>query len=437
MHLSQQDSSAIPTTPIRINVGHKSQPQSTFTNDGGGELAATTTTNMATNNGGEGFAVNGEDYSISSKQQHDLHATNSVIMQQPINNFDQYCSPQSSSRNLYWNYTRAGSIARQACPEGSSGKVSWFCDLERVKFVPLWSPDFTQCKSNWLTRLANQLDRMLEMPTKSQLSSSSELLKQQNEQILKVVLNDLSLMARTKELFSEDLKRIDIMISQIITQIRSLSAFYGNNLGNSWRSSSSPVVALGTNQNSFNSLYEDLFNKLVNIVSSLFDVSQKTAWLDIQPNEVRKKLEQRFLNHLKDSGILLANSANQLNPMIEFGIQPFRQANVFAAITVINNGLMAHQNSRFSPLNTNSMDSEGNLEFSLLQQLKQQQQATNLNKFTTFEDSYNNQISDFKIHSMVLRELVANGKFHQMMMFLNLTLLPSRDYIIVTRLLTF
>lgn len=411
MHHSQQDSSAIPTTtPVRLNLGHKSQPQSTFTNGG---FDSTATTNMATNNGGEGFAVNGEDSITTKQQQQDLHATNSVIIQRPINNnFDQYCSPQSSSRNLYWNYTRAGSIARQACPEGSSGKVSWFCDLERIKFVPAWSPDFTQCKSNWLTRLANQLDRMLEMPSKSQLSSSSELLKQQNEQILKVVLNDLSLMARTKELFSEDLKRIDIMISQIITQIRSLSALYGNNLGNSWRSSSSPVVAaLGTNQNSFNALYEDLFNKLVNIVSSLFDVSQKTAWLDIQPNEVRRKLEQRFLNHLKDSGILLANSANQLNPMIEFGIQPFRQANVFAAITVINNGLMAHQNSRFSPLNTNLMDSEGNSEFSLLQQLKQQQQATNLNKFTTFEDNYNNQISDFKIHSMVLRELVANGKF--------------------------
>lgn len=401
---AQNSSSASPATPVRINLGHKSQPSSTDST-----AASNMASGIAIGGGSSGTSTEDfrSDFTGSNKQE-------TTVIQQP-NFADQFCAPQSSSRNLYWNYTRAGSTARQACPEGSSGKTSWFCDPEKLKFSPLWSPDFTQCKSTWLARLANQLDHMLEMPSKQQLST--EALKQQNEQILRVVLNDLALMARTKELFSEDLKRIDIMISQIITQIHSLSAVYGSASLSSWRSQSSSSSSASFNvgettsrsgsssnigPNSFNVLYEDLFNKLVNIVSSLFDVSQRSAWLDIQPNEYRRKLEQRFLNHLKDSGILLANSANQLGPIMEF-----RQANVFAAITVINNGLTA-TNTRFSPLNTNLMDLVDGNDFNLQLPFKLS------NKFTTLEDNnpqMNYQLSEFKIHTSILRELVTNGKF--------------------------
>lgn len=384
--------------PLRTSTGHKSQ--SFAASD---SIATIASGPASSSSGGGGGAEDfGSDFTNSNK-----HET--TVMQQV--NLDQYCPPQSSSRNLYWNYTRAGSAARQACPEGSSGKTSWYCDPERLRFTPLWSPDFTQCKSTWLARLANQLDHMLEMPSKQQLSTDA--LKQQNEQILKVVLNDLALMARTKELFSEDLKRIDIMISQIITQIRSLSALYGSANFNSWRSPPSSaanfnigggITPSGNGLNSFNIMYEDLFNKLVNIVSSLFDTSQRSAWLDMQPNEYRKKLEQRFLNHLKDAGILLATSANQLSPTMEF-----RQANVFASLTVINNGLSAATSSRFSPLNTNLMDSLVGNDFNL------QQLSKLSNKFTTLEDNnqqqMDNQLSEFKINASILRELVTNGKF--------------------------
>lgn len=249
-----------------------------------------------------------------------------------------FCPAQSGSRNLYWNLTLAGQVARQNCPDGSLGKASWFCDPERLRFAPVWSADFSQCRSSWLQRLANQLSQMLEAPSK-QLASQSG----QKEQTLRVVLNDLALMARTKQLFGEDLKRVDIMISQMIAQLKSVSVLFGGPASN-W-----PGVNLA-------SLHEELFTKLADIIASLFDRSQRSAWLELQPAELRR-LEMRYLNHLRDSGLLLASSEPERTIQV-------RQSNLLAALTVIRG------------------------------QSEQWQQLDTLNRFVTELDS---QLNHFKI----------------------------------------
>lgn len=255
------------------------------------------------------------------------HATN-VIQQQPAAAL--YCGPQTSSRNMFWNYTRAGQTASQSCPAGSLGKASWFCEPERLRFRPSWSADFSQCRSVWLQRLAGQLEQLLEAPGKTG-SAAADLVRQQHEQTMRSVLNELALMARTKELFGEDLKRIDIMIGQIIAQLRSLSVSVAGSLPAFGSAAGAPPFG--------SSLYEELFGKLLQLVSALFELAQRNAWLEVHPGDMRRRLELRFLGHLRESGAMLAGSLVGQQP------QSWRQPNAFAAITVIN-GLEADQAQR-------------------------------------------------------------------------------------------
>lgn len=281
-----------------------------------------------------------QDQELAGNLETDQHrqtqqATASVIHQQQ----QRFCSPQTSARNLFWNLTRAGQVARQSCPDGATGRASWLCDQERLRFAPAVSPDFSQCRSIWLARLAHQLNQMLEAPGKQQ--QSADMIRQQDEQMLRLVLGELALMARTKELFGEDLKRIDIMISQIIAQLRSLAVLFGGaGSQNSWR----PAGSLSA-------LYEQLFGKLANILSSLFDLGQRSAWLELQPAELRRRLELRLVSHLKEAGLMLASSMTR--EQLAEQLQSVKQANVAAGITVIN------QQNFNSNSNWRQMGSEG------------------------------------------------------------------------------
>lgn len=318
-------------------------------------------------------------------------------------NGQHFCPPQTSARNLHWNYTRAGRLARQDCPEGSIGEVSWLCDADRLRFLPQWSPDFSKCRLSWLERLSQQLDRMLESPGKQQ--QSPEATRLQNEQILKLVLTDLTLMASTKELFSEDLERIDIMISQILAQFRSLSVVFGSL--DSWRS---PVLQGGARSNNFAFLYEDLFKKLVSVVSSLFDASQRSAWLEIKQAGERQRLEQRFLVHLKEAGVLMANVFG--SSLATYQLEPIRQPNVFAGFAVINNnGGLEFSSSSPSDLSNSIITNEENNELRV--QLRQTQSLILNNRFTSQMDETDDSqqmLNEFRVHLSVLRELTAKGK---------------------------
>lgn len=361
--------------PVPQAVGHKSQHPPQNQQVGGGDSATGPRTSGSAAE--EPLTEHGQATTVIQQQQQQQQALPGHL----------YCGPQNS-RNLYWNFTRAGQSARQSCPDGSIGRASWLCDAERLRFRPAWSADFSQCKSIWLQRLANQLDSLLESASNKQQSNNGELIRQQNEQTLRMVLNDLALMARTKDLFSEDLKRIDIMIGQIIAQLRSLSVSISAP-SNSWRTSATQQPA----NNPFGTLYEELFSKLVSIVSSLFDKSQRFAWLEVQPAELRRRLERRFLNHLKESGAMLAGSLSASQQLGE-PAQTWRQANVFANITVINS-LVASTNSPRS--NSLGFEFETGSEF-----------VTQLNLKHSLDSD--EQTNEPKVHLSVLKNLVATGK---------------------------
>ena len=311
---------------------------------------------------------------------------------------------------MFWNYTRVGQVARQPCPEGSTGRVSWSCDSERLRFVPLVSPDFSQCRSSWLGRLSQQLDQLLEAPLARQQFStrpSESLLRKLDEQVVRQVLAELGLMARTRELFGEDLKRIDIMISQVISQLKSLAALYATNGASYYSTTASNPVA---------TLNEQLFKQVANIVSILFDLAQRNAWLELQPAESRKRLEVRFLNHLRDAGLMFASSqtGDQLQEESLSG-QPLRFANLVAGVTVISSSSLLKQTSADGTTN------EFNLVPQLLQMFANGKLASWQQQHSRFGDASSaarrsldelaEQIgAEFRLPLALQKELIVNGK---------------------------
>lgn len=282
-----------------------------------------------------------------------------------------------SQRNLAWNATRAGQWARQSCPEGSSGQAAWFCDGERLRFWPAHQADLSQCRTNWLAKIANQLDQMLEAPSKHY--QSVELARQQNEQLLRVVLGDLALLVRSKELFSEDIKRIDIMMSQVIAQLRSYSALAGW----SGQPASSSAAQSG--------LFADLFSRVAQIVSGLFESGQRGAWLELASQEQRQQLELRLLYHLRDSGALMAAASNGRSA----ALLPIKLANVLANVIDVRQALDEGHSAKLS---------------FHLQQLWTGAASANRLPLDELEEASLESPSEFKIQAPLLKELMANGK---------------------------
>jgi hypothetical protein len=315
--------------------------------------------------------------------EHQHPQQNSVILQQQQQQ-QQYCSPQISSRNLFWNFTRSGQLARQPCPEGSGDRwVSWLCDPERLRFVPALSPDFTQCQSTWLARLNQQLYQMLEVPTSRQQLSPSA--RQQDEQMIKSILGELSLLTKTKELFSGDLRRIDDMINQMIAQLKSASNLAAAN------PAAAPINSY-PGQTQLVSIYSEMFAQLASICSSLFDSFQRNAWLELPSAEARRHLEARLLNHLKEAGLMFAQS---LTPDQLVDMQPIRQPNVVAGISVI-------MNNQLRPMAAASSPEKASNELNLSGRLYDD------NNGALLSSDDNN--AGFKLSPQLLTELAADGK---------------------------
>ena len=68
---------------------------------------------------------------------------------------DNHCPPVFV-RHLYWNWTRAGDVAIQPCPEGSTGLARWACDAHALSFRG-GQPDMSDCKSSQVSDLETRV----------------------------------------------------------------------------------------------------------------------------------------------------------------------------------------------------------------------------------------------------------------------------------------
>ena len=68
---------------------------------------------------------------------------------------DNHCAPVFA-RNLYWNWTRAGDVAIQPCPEGATGLARWACDAHAFSFHGI-QPDMSDCKSSQVSDLETRV----------------------------------------------------------------------------------------------------------------------------------------------------------------------------------------------------------------------------------------------------------------------------------------
>lgn len=118
---------------------------------------------------------------------------------------DNHCAP-TLARNLKWNWTRAGDVAIQPCPSGSTGLARWPCDPVNLAFSGL-QPDMSDCKSAAISDLES---KVREEDPENVIVSSLERLTDKDSStmyggdleavvnILKAVLNRLQYLLQTK-----------------------------------------------------------------------------------------------------------------------------------------------------------------------------------------------------------------------------------------------
>ncbi|GFQ95137.1 latrophilin Cirl, partial [Trichonephila clavata] len=74
-------------------------------------------------------------------------------------NREDYCQPVQS-RNLSWDWTKAGTNVVQKCPGGTFGEARWRCGTDPVQWIPD-SPDLSECSSLWVDNLRNRVSNSL------------------------------------------------------------------------------------------------------------------------------------------------------------------------------------------------------------------------------------------------------------------------------------
>lgn len=258
-----------------------------------------------------------------------------MIQQQnePLTSPQFYCQPQTSSRNLFWNYTRIGVQAYQSCPEGSTGQVHWLCAVTGAtgtgRFHPIASPNFGQCRTKWLERVARQLGSLLDYNGIGSTTNGHAFVDASGTptgewRSLNAIMDDLVQLTSVRQLFSEDLKRIDIMFGQTLAQLRSFGAINGAGSGLILTQTTSTFVP-ATNSDSSNSnsnnVYEQFLIKLCSIVANLFEQSQRTGWLEMAPLE-RAKFEQQLVGRIREAALLVAQSVASASSLSLTGSAP-------------------------------------------------------------------------------------------------------------------
>ncbi|XP_022245529.1 latrophilin Cirl-like isoform X2 [Limulus polyphemus] len=210
-----------------------------------------------------------EDYNDES----DLKKPTSVISS-PIPFTPHKMCPPIYSRDLRWNWTRAGEIAVQKCPGGATGLARWKCDEETVSWTPD-QPNLNECKSIWVDNLRERM---------------------QGGDSITSITSEMALMTLSKVLFSKDVSHVVTIIKQTLSRaVDSMENFL-----DMWHR---------------RQVFKELLESIVETVSNLLGDKQNEAWKDLTSSECRQ-VTSDLLQGLEEGALLLSESLTQESSFI-------------------------------------------------------------------------------------------------------------------------
>uniref|UniRef100_A0A131YIX1 Latrophilin 1 n=1 Tax=Rhipicephalus appendiculatus TaxID=34631 RepID=A0A131YIX1_RHIAP len=200
---------------------------------------------------------------------------------------EEYCAP-TTSRELSWNWTRAGNTAVQKCPGGATGVAKWKCSRVGLRWVPD-KPDLRLCRSLWVENLRERLES--------------------GESIISVAI-DLSLMTQTKWLFSQDVKHIAAIVQQMLSKaVSSMETFL-----DAWHREQ---------------VFKELLDAISETASNLLELKQRPAWQDLSSAD-QKQVLTMLMAALEESALLLAESFSSES------FFPVVKSNILLSVKVID-----------------------------------------------------------------------------------------------------
>ncbi|PRD33685.1 UNVERIFIED_CONTAM: Cirl [Trichonephila clavipes] len=108
-------------------------------------------------------------------------------------NREDYCQPVQS-RNLSWDWTKAGANVVQKCP---GGEARWRCGTDPVQWIPD-SPDLSECSSLWVDNLRNRVDG--------------------GDSVVNIAA-ELSVMTHRKPLYGGDVRHASEILHRLVTKM--------------------------------------------------------------------------------------------------------------------------------------------------------------------------------------------------------------------------
>ncbi|XP_050526873.1 latrophilin Cirl [Daktulosphaira vitifoliae] len=176
--------------------------------------------------------------------------------------------PPETSRSLFWNWTKAGEEAVQACPGGAAGVARWRCQ-SLIAGIPIRippTPDLSECRSVWLSSLEGRLH--------------------QGDSIISIA-NDLSQVTDSKPLYGGDMMTTTKMLRDLAQKMEK------------------DMVTFPDKQQQ-EAMVTDLLQCVVRIGSNLLNVSQYSSWRDLAFNE-QMRVATNLLVGLEENSFLLAD----------------------------------------------------------------------------------------------------------------------------------
>ncbi|GAB6032764.1 hypothetical protein CHUAL_011631 [Chamberlinius hualienensis] len=184
-----------------------------------------------------------------------------------------HCMP-GRVRDLNWNWTRQGETAIINCPTGTTGFAKWRCSANAAK----WSsdnPDLSDCKSVWLTDLANRID--------------------QGDTVVNVA-KELGQVTRSKLLYGGDVVETTAILKKMAHKM-------------------SEFIKVIPNTNKEN-VVNELMEAVVETGSNLLTAEQRHSWNDLN-RQAQMKTATALLLGLEENSYLLADRINYEKVIVE------------------------------------------------------------------------------------------------------------------------